>query len=559
MAATDDDIRKRLEEWRAERLEQQLAAKGERKARFETDSGIPVKPLYTPLDLAEQDYVTTLGFPGEYPFTRGVEPNMYRSEMYKTSQFAGFATPAETNQLYRRLLAQGMTSLYMACDLPCQLGYDSDDPKAQGEVGMCGVAINSLRDMEIILDGIDLEKTRITIVANANAAVILAMLDLVVEKRGADKTKITGFLQNDVMKEYIARNTYIFPIDPSLRLHTDTVVYCKRHLPNFHPFNPISYQIREAGANAVQEAAFTLANAMTYVENAARRGIAVDELGPLFFTIIVNHRDFFEEIAKIRAMRRIWARLMKERFGAARQEVCALRFHASQGAVGLNLARSLPETNIARCTLAGFAGVLSGAQSVGTRTMDEAYGIPSSKASLIALRSLQIIAEETGITQTADPLAGSYFVEALTDEVERRIDQYLARIEELGGMVCAIKSGYVQDEITRSAFAYEMDLQERRKVTVGMNLHIDPEEEHGEHVNYQFDAARQQQQIEMLRAFKRQRDRPQVASALQQVREMAVLPEGNDNNVMLPIREAVKSYTTIGEIFGTLKSVFGEQ
>lgn len=557
--ASNGDLQQRLEQWQAEKLAQQVAAKGERRARFETDSGIPVKALYTPLDVAGGDYVESLGFPGAYPYTRGVEPNMYRSEIYKISQFAGFATPAETNQLYRRLIAQGMTSLYMACDLPCQLGYDSDDPRAQGEVGMCGVAINSLQDMETILDGIDLEKTRITIVANANAAVILAMLDAVVERRGLDKTRITGFLQNDVMKEYIARNTYIFPIDPSLRLHSDTVVYAKQTLPNFHPFNPISYQIREAGANAVQEAAFTLANAATYVENAARRGIGPDELGPLFFTIIVNHRDFFEEIAKIRAMRRIWARLMKERFGTKRDEVCALRFHASQGAVGLNLMRSLPETNIVRCTLAGFAGVLSGAQTVGTRTMDEAYGIPSAKASLIALRSLQIIAEETGVTHTVDPLAGSYFVESLTDEVERRINQYLARIDELGGMVSAIKQGYVQEEITRSAFAYEMDLQEQRKITVGMNLHVDPEDEYREHVSYQIDPARQQGQIEALREFKRRRNSARVAASLERVRQTAAKPEGNENNLMLPIKDAVKSYATLGEIFGTLRGVFGEQ
>jgi len=362
-----------------------------------------------------------------------------------------------------------------------------------------------------------------------------------------------------VMKEYIARNTHIFPIDPSLRLHSDTVVFCKQRLPNFHPFNPISYQIREAGANAVQEAAFTLANAATYVENAAKRGISVDELGPLFFTIIVNHRDFFEEIAKIRAMRRIWARLMKEKFGAKKEEVCALRFHASQGAVGLNLMRSLPETNIVRCTLAGFAGVLSGAQTVGTRTMDEAYGIPSAKASLIALRSLQIIAEETGVTNTVDPLAGSYFVEWLTDEVEKRINQYLAKIEELGGMVMAIKKGYVENEIAQSAFAYEMDLDKKKKVTVGMNLHVDPEEEYKEHASYQIDGDMQRQQIEKLKEFKSRRDAALVASALARIREAAMRPEGNENNIMLPIEEAVKRYVTIGEIFGTLRTVFGEQ
>ncbi len=553
------EIEKKEKKWQAETLRKQVLMMGERKEKFETDSGIPVKSLYTPLDLAESKYLSSIGFPGEYPFTRGVDANMYRSQIYRTAQFTGFATPAETNQLYRRLLAQGMTSLYMACDLPCQLGFDSDDPRAAGEVGNSGVAINSLLDMETILEGIDLDKTRITIVANANAAVILAMLDVVAERQGVDKTRVTGFLQNDVLKEFFARNTYIFPIDPSLRLHSDTIVFCKENLPNFHPFNPISYQIREAGANAVQEAAFTLADAATYVENAAKRGIPADELGPLFFTIIVNHRDFFEEIAKIRAMRRIWARLMKEKFGAQKEEACALRFHASQGAVGLNLRRALPETNIVRCTLAGFAGVLSGAQSVGTRTMDEAYGIPSAKASLISLRALQIIAEETGITNTVDPLAGSYFVESLTDEVEKRINQYLTKIDDLGGMVNAIKKGYVQNEISQSAFAYELDLEEKRKVIVGMNLHTDPEEEYREHACYQMDPALQQDQIRKLKEFKAGRDSAKVAASLAAIREVASKPEGNENNLMVPIKAAVKSYATLGEIFRTLREVFGEQ
>jgi methylmalonyl-CoA mutase, N-terminal domain len=554
----DRQIGSRAEQWRAETLRPQLEALGERRERFETDSGIPVKSLYTPLDAAERDYLDSLGFPGEFPFTRGADPNMYRSRMYGTAQFTGFATPVETNQLYRRLLAQGMSSLYMACDLPCQLGYDSDDPRAAGEVGKCGVAINSIRDMETILAGIDLARTRITIVANANAPVILAMLDVVAERRDADKAKITGFIQNDILKEFFARNTYIFPIDPSLRLHSDTVVFCRQELPGFHPFNPISYQIREAGATAVQEAAFTLADAATYVENAARRGISADELGPLFFTIIVNHRDFFEEVAKIRAMRRTWARLMRDRLGAKRDEACALRFHASQGAVGLNLTRSLPEANIVRCTLAGLAGVLSGAQSVGLRTMDEAYGIPGAKASLIALRTLQIIGEETGVTSTVDPLAGSYLVEWLTDEVERRIREYLAKIEALGGMVSAIKAGYVQGEIAQSAFAYERDLEEHRKITVGMNLHADPVEADDHHACYQLDPALQAEQIRQLGEFKRRRDPARVAAALAAVRETAGRPEGNENNLMVPIKEAVKADATIGEIVRALKDVFGE-
>jgi methylmalonyl-CoA mutase N-terminal domain/subunit len=308
----------------------------------------------------------------------------------------------------------------------------------------------------------------------------------------------------------------------------------------------------------VQEAAFTLANAATYVENAAKRGIPADELGPLFFTIIVNHRDFFEEVAKIRAMRRIWARLMRERFGAKREEACALRFHGTEGAVGMNLMRSLPEANIVRGTLAGLACVLSGAQSVGTRTMDEAYGIPSAKASLISLRSLQIIAEETGVTNTADPLAGSYFVEWLTDEVESRINQYLAKIDGLGGMVSAIKKGYVQAEIAESAFAYQTDLEGKRKITVGMNLHVDPEEEYVAHTSYRQDPALQREEMRRLAEFKRGRDAARLASSLQAVRDTAARPEGNDNNLMGHIREAVKSHATVGEIFRALRDVFGE-
>lgn len=562
MALKDDiqDIKRKEKEWQEMTLKKQLDSVGERKERFETDSGIPIKSLYTPSDLEETgfDYLRSLGFPGDFPFTRGADPNLYRSQLYRISQFTGFATPEETNKLYKRLLDQGMTSLYMACDLPCQLGYDSDDSLAEGEVGKCGVAVNSLLDMEMILEGIDLSKTRITIVSNANAAAMVAMLTIVAEKQGIDKSKITGFIQNDILKDFFARGTYIFPIEPSLRLHSDIIVYCKKSLPNFHSFNPISYQIREAGGNAVQEAAFTLANASTYVENALRRGIDIDDLGPLFFTIIVNHRDFFEEIAKIRAMRRIWARLMRERFGAKKKETCAFRFHASQGAIGLNLRRALPETNIVRSTLSGFAGVLSGAQTAGTRTMDEAFGIPSTKASLISLRALQIIAEETGVTNTVDPLAGSYFVEWLTDEVEKRINQYLDKIDEMGGMVNAIKQGYVQREIAESAYEYEIDIEEKRKITVGMNLYMDPEEEYEEHAYYETDSILQRGQIARLQAFKSKRDDKTIKMSLDKIREVAKKEEHNENNLMYPIVEAVKNHATVGEIFGVLREVFGE-
>jgi methylmalonyl-CoA mutase N-terminal domain/subunit len=546
--------------WGKKSLTKQRELVGERKEKFETDSGIPVKSLYTPFDLQENDfdYLESLGFPGEYPFTRGVEPNMYRSEMYKISQFTGFASPEETNKLYKKLLSQGMSGLYMALDLPCQLGYDSDDPLAEGEVGKTGVAINSLKDMETILDGSDLSKTRITIVANANAAVIIAMLTVIAEKQGIHKSTIRGFIQNDILKDFSARGTYIFPIEPSLRLHSDSVVYCKENLPNFNPFNPISYQIREAGANAVQEAAFTLANASVYVENALRRGVKIDDLGPIFFTIIVNHRDFFEEIAKIRAMRRIWARLMKEKFGAKKEETCALRFHASQGAVGMNLRRALPETNIVRSALSGFAGVLSGAQTVGTRTMDEAFGIPSEKASLIALRSLQVIAEETGVTHTVDPLAGSYYVEWLTNEVEKRIYQHLDTIDKVGGMVRAIERGYIQKEIAKSALDYQTDFEKKGKTTVGMNVHIDPTDEYEEHVYYIPDDALELEQIEKLKKFKQRRNHEEVKMSLEKIQQIASKEEANDNNLMYPIIDAVRNYATTGEVFHALREVFGE-
>jgi methylmalonyl-CoA mutase N-terminal domain/subunit len=546
--------------WSEKRLQRKLAAVGERKHTFETDAGIPVKPLYTPLDIQgeQADYLESVGFPGDFPFTRGTEPSMYRSEMYKIAQFTGFASPEETNALYKQLLSQGMTSLYMALDLPCQLGYDSDDPLAEGEVGKTGVAINSLKDMETILDGIDLGKTRITIVANANAAVIIAMLAVMAEKQRIDPSAITGFIQNDILKDFEARGTYIFPIQPSLRLHSDIMVYCQKHLPNFNAFNPISYQIREAGANAVQEAAFTLANASVYVENALKRGIDVDDLGPIFFTIIVNHRDFFEEIAKIRAMRRLWARLMQHEFGANKPETCALRFHASQGAVGLNLRRALPEANIARSTLSGLAGALAGAQSIGTRTMDEAYGIPSQKASLISVRALQIIAEETGVTNTVDPLAGSYYVEWLTNEMERRINQYLDTIRHLGGMVRAIEQGYVQKEIARSALAYQTDFEKRAKITVGMNAHIDPTDADEEHTYYQPDDTLEQAQVQQLQAFKRTRNQKDIERALARIKQVASQEEDNANNLMYPIIDAVRQYATTGEIFGALREVFGE-
>lgn len=556
------DLKRKLaKEWQHKRLRKQLEEKAEIKEKFETDAGIPIKTLYTPLDLEESgfDYLRSLGFPGQYPFTRGVTPNMYRSNLYNISLFSGFATPQETNSLYKRLLGQGMKSLYMALDLPTQLGFDSDDVMSEGEVGKCGIPINSLRDMEIILNGIDLSKTRITIVSNANAPVTIAMLSVIAEKQGIDKSAVTGFIQNDVLKEYFARGTYIFDIEPSLRMHSDIMAYCHDNMPNFNAFNPISYQIKEAGANAVQEAAFTLANAVTYVENALKRNIPIDELGPVFFTIILNHRDFFQEIAKARAMRRIWAKLMKERFKATKDETCALHFHASQGAMSLNLKVSeYPEVNLTRIALSGFAGALAGAQTIGTRTIAEASGIPSAHASHISLRSLQVIAEETGVVNTVDPLAGSYYVEWLTDEVERRVYAYLDKIESIGGMVKAIKSGFINREMDRSAREYQHDFEAGRQVVVGMNKFVDSGEEIEEYVQVQPDDDMEKEIVDSLVAFKRTRDNAAIEKALARIKAVAEQPEGNETNLIYPIIDAVKLYATTGEIFGTLRQVFRE-
>jgi methylmalonyl-CoA mutase, N-terminal domain len=556
-----DVLSKHNEQWRDKTLKNQIDSKGEIKDVFETDSGIPIKPLYTPLDLEDTNfnYIESLGFPGQYPFTRGVTPNMYRSDLYNISLFSGFSTPEETNKLYKQLLKQGMKSLYLALDLPSQLGYDSDDVLSEGEVGKCGIPINSLQDMEILLDGIDLSETRITIVTNANAPVIIAMLSVVAEKQGVDKSKIKGFIQNDVLKEYFARGTFIFDIEPSLRMHSDIMAYCNEHMPNFDSFNPISYQIKEAGANAIQEAAFTLANAATYIENALKRGIAVDDLGPIFFTIILNHRDFFEEIAKVRAMRRIWAKMMKEEFKAQKDETCALHFHASQGAMSLNLKMSsLPEINLSRITLSGFAGALAGAQTIGVRTIAEAHGIPNTQTSQISLRTLQVIAEETGITNTVDPLAGSYYVEWLTDEMEKRINEYLDKISGMGGMVKAIKSGFINQEVDHSARDYHRDFEDGKQVTVGVNKYVDPDDDIEEHVQYKPDSDTEINVINKLTGFKRNRDQAAVKKSLQKIKEIAAKPECNENNLIFPIIEAVKLHATTGEIFSSLREVFRE-
>lgn len=556
-----DLLYKRNKQWQAISLRKQLDAEGEIKEKFETDSGIPIKPLYTPLDLEGRNYnyIDSLGFPGQYPFTRGVTPNMYRSNLFNISLFTGFTTPEETNKLYKDLLDQGMKSLYLALDLPSQLGYDSDDVLAEGEVGRCGVPINSLRDMEILLDGIDLSKTRITIVSNANAPVIIAMLSIIAERQGIDKSEITGFIQNDILKEYFARGTFIFDIEPSIRMHSDIMVYCNEHMPNFDSFNPISYQIKEAGANAVQEAAFTIANAITYIENAIKRGIRIDDLGPIFFTIILNHRDFFQEIAKVRAMRRIWARLMKERFNAEKDETCALHFHASQGAMSLNLnMSSSPEINLSRIALSGFAGALAGAQTIGTRTIAEAHGIPNSRASHISLRTLQIIAEETGVVNTVDPLAGSYYVEWLTDEIESRVNEYLDKISSMGGMVKAIKSGFINREVDRSAREYHHEFEEGKQVIVGMNKYVDEVEEIEEHVHYKQGDDAERDIIRNLKKLKSNRDQAAVKDSLEKIKETAIKDESNENNIIYPIIDAVKLYATTGEIFSTLREVYRE-
>lgn len=544
------DLEEAFGAWKEGGYGKAVAKFKERKASFETTSEIPIEPLYTPLDVRDQDYLERLGFPGEYPFTRGVQPTMYRGRLWTMRQYAGFGTAEETNARFRYLLEQGQTGLSVAFDLPTQLGYDSDDPLAEGEVGKVGVAISSLADMEVLFKEIPLDKVSTSMTINAPAAILLAMYIACAEKQGVNPRVLSGTIQNDILKEYVARGNYIFPPQPSMKLIVDTFAYCSQNLPEWNTISVSGYHIREAGATAVQEVAFTLANGIEYVRAAVGAGLDVDAFAPRMSFFFNAHNNFFEEVAKFRAARRLWAKIMRERFGAKNPRSWALRFHTQTG--GSTLTAQQPDNNVVRVALQALAAVLGGTQSLHTNSRDEALALPSEDSVRIALRTQQIIAYESGVTDTIDPLAGSYFVEHLTDEVERKAAEYIDKIEAMGGATRAIENGYVSREIHESAYRYQKEIERDERIIVGVNA-FTVEEEALPRI-LKVSSAVEQSRIECLRRVRKERDQARVRSSLDAVRKAA--EEGA--NLMPYFIECVKVYATLGEICGVLRGVFGE-
>ncbi|MCS7221802.1 MAG: methylmalonyl-CoA mutase family protein [Anaerolineae bacterium] len=536
--------------WEQTVVQRALERSPERKLVFETPSGIPVARLYTPEDV-ELDYVRDLGFPGEYPFTRGIQPTMYRGRLWTMRQYAGYATAEESNRRYRYLLEQGQTGLSVAFDLPTQIGYDSDHPLALGEVGKVGVAISSLADMETLLDGIPLDQVSISMTINAPAAILLAMVIAVAKKQGVPIHQLRGTVQNDILKEYAARGTYIFPPEPSLRLTVDLFRYCARHLPRWNAISISGYHMREAGCTAVQEVAFTLANAIEYVQAAIRAGLNVDDFAGQLSFFFNAHNYFFEEIAKFRAARRLWARIMRERFGAQDPRSWQLRFHAQTG--GSTLTAQQVDNNVIRVTLQALAAVLGGAQSLHTNAKDEALALPTEASAQLALRTQQIIAYESGVADTVDPLAGSYFVEYLTNEIERRAQAYIAKIDALGGALRAIEQGYIQREIQEAAYCVQQAIERGEQIVVGVNRFVTEAEPPIEILRV--DEQAQAEQIRRLQQVRARRDPTRVAELLAQLESAARRP---DAELMPLFVTCVEHYVTLGEICGVLRQVFGE-
>ncbi len=518
-----------------------------RNERVTTDSGIEIERLYLP---REFDVLSKLGFPGEYPFTRGIYPTMYRGKLWTMRQYAGFGTAEESNARYRYLISQGTSGLSVAFDLPTQMGFDSDHPMAEGEVGKVGVAIDSLADMERLFEGIRLDNVTTSMTINATAAILLCMYVAVAKKQGADISRLSGTVQNDILKEYIARGTYIYPPTPSMRLVTDLFQWCGEHLPKWNTISISGYHIREAGSTAVQEVAFTLANAIAYVQAAIDAGLPVDRFGRQLSFFFNAHNNFFEEIAKFRAARRLWARIMKERFGATDPDTMKLRFHAQTG--GSTLTAQQIDNNVVRVTLQAIAAVLGGCQSLHTNARDEALALPTEVSARLALRTQQVIAFESGVADTVDPLGGSYFVEALTDEVEARAEEYIKEIDSLGGAVRAIEQQYYQRHIAESAYNYQMAVEKKEKTIVGVNAYVS--EDDGAEELFRMDEALRERQIEKLRQVRASRSHSVVDRALEGVKRAA----GSQENIMPHILEAVEAYTTVGEISDALRSVWGE-
>jgi len=523
----------------------------ERKKKFKSTSGYEIKRLYTPLDISNLNYQEDLGFPGMFPFTRGVQPTMYRGKLWTMRQYAGFGTAEESNKRYKYLLSQGQTGLSVAFDLPTQIGYDSDDPMAEGEVGKVGVAIDSLKDMEILFDGIPLDKVSTSMTINSTAAILLAMYIVVAEKQGVPLDKLSGTIQNDILKEYIARGTYIFPPQPSMKIITDIFEYCSKNMPKWNPISISGYHIREAGATAVQEVAFTLADAIAYVESAIKVGLDPNVFGQRLSFFFASHNNFLEEISKFRAARRLWAKIMKDRFKVSNEKAMRLRFHTQTG--GSTLTAQQPLNNIVRVTIQALAAVLGGTQSLHTNSYDEALGLPTEESAMIALRTQQIIAYESGVADTIDPLAGSFVIEHMTNEIEKRAMEYIEKIDSLGGMVKAIESGYVQREIHESAYKLQLAVENGEEVIVSVNkFQINEDLEHKEilKVNPELEV----KQKSNLKRLKESRDNERVKKALKNIKNAAT----NDENLMPYIIEAVKVYATVGEISNALREVYGE-
>ncbi|WCN36870.1 acyl-CoA mutase large subunit family protein [Aneurinibacillus uraniidurans] len=540
--------KKALQSWQ-EKVEARLAKVPERKETFTNSSGMEVERVYLPDELTEE-YMEKSGLPGEYPYTRGVQPTMYRGRFWTMRQYAGFGSAEETNKRFKYLLEQGQTGLSCAFDLPTQIGYDSDDAMSTGEVGKVGVAIDSLEDMELLLNGIPLDKVSTSMTINAPASVLLAMYIAVGEKQGVPSEKLSGTIQNDILKEYIARGTYIFPPKPSMRLITDIFEYCANNVPKWNTISISGYHIREAGSTAVQEVAFTLADAVAYVEAAIKAGLDVDDFAPQLSFFFNGHNNFFEEIAKFRAARRIWSRLMKEKYGAKNPKSWQFRVHTQTG--GSTLTAQQPDNNIVRVTVQALAAVLGGTQSLHTNSRDEALALPTEESARIALRTQQIIAYETGVTDTVDPLAGSYFVESLTDQIEQQVLDYMKKIEDIGGAVAAVEQGYMQREIHEKAYEFQKQVESGEEVVVGVNKFRIEGEKQPELLRVDPSLGKvQRAKLEELRA---RRDNDKVQTALEALRAGA---QGTDNLMPL-ILDAVRVYATIGEICGVLREEFGE-
>ncbi len=545
---TKEKLLKAKKSWQ-EKVEKVVEKRPERK-QFKLDSDLELKKTYDPLDLENFDYLEKLNWPGEYPFTRGIQPTMYRGRLWTMRQYAGFGSAEETNQRFRYLLDQGQTGLSVAFDLPTQIGYDSDHPLARGEVGKVGVAIDTLADMEILLENIPLDQVTTSMTINSPAAVLLAMYMAVAEKQGIALDKIGGTIQNDILKEYIARGTYIFPPRESMRIIVDIFSYAVENIPTWNTISISGYHIREAGSTAVQEVAFTLSNAIAYVEAALEAGLEVDQFAPRLSFFFNSHSNFFEEVAKFRAARRIWAKIMKERFGAKNPRSLMLRFHTQTA--GSTLTAQQPDVNIMRVAFQALSAVLGGTQSLHTNSRDEALALPSEHSVLLALRTQQVIGYEIGSVDTVDPLGGSYFIETITDHIEEEVMRYIERIDEMGGAVEAIEKGFIQKEIQASAYKYQKEVESQERVVVGVNKFQTSGEQPMDLLK--MDPATSQRQVERIKEVRLSRDQGNVSEALQDLRKAAQ----SDNNLMPHILKAVKAYATLGEICGVLRDVFGE-